>query len=125
MRTDRNGGSGALPDLDVDSADGSLASGHMGCLRRSAVQAARRRNAGVRRCVVGSHRRARTMGWRCGAAMGISASSVRRSRRRAILDPLLEALDRPAEIRTQATQLFGTKDQKDDHQDDQPMPDAE
>ena len=42
----------------------------------------------------------------------------------AFLDPILEALDRTAEIRTDVAQLLGSEDQHDDHQYDQPVPDA-
>src|SRR5690606_29780546 len=37
----------------------------------------------------------------------------------------LEALDRLAQVATGAAQALGTEDQQHDHQDDDPMPDAE
>ena len=54
--------------------------------------------------------------------------SDRRSARlvgRAFLHAFLETLDRAAEILTDVAQLLGAEDQHDDHQNDQPVPDAE
>src|SRR5262245_4761116 len=53
------------------------------------------------------------------------AAAVRRAFRGAALHPVLEALHRVAEVRSDVAQLLRAEDEHDDQQHDQPVPDAD
>jgi hypothetical protein len=57
--------------------------------------------------------------------MGLSACGATNHGGRTVLDPFFESLHRASKVGPEAAKLFGAKDEEDDDQNDQPVPNAE